>query len=285
MMMLNVFALQQFTSGGKIVLGICFTALGIMILYYGFRLVEMGFVLRKKRPLYTHFYLIKRRLTAAQRDILESDFSFYKKLNSKERKYFEHRVASFIKDKVFIPREGLTLTDEMKVMISATAVMLTFGFRDFYIGLIDKIFIYPSEFYSKMNDEYHHGEFNPKLQALVISWEHFKKGYDDASDNLNLGIHEFAHAIHLNSIKERDVSSTIFSDSYKELIELLSKEENLRNTLVSTPYFRPYAFTNQFEFLAVIIESFIETPQELRGNFPQVYAKIQQMLNFNFAGY
>lgn len=285
MMMLNVFALQQFTSGGKIVLGICFTALGIMILYYGFRLVEMGFVLKNKRPLYIHLYFIKRRLSTAQLEILKSDFSFYKKLKVREQRHFEHRVASFMKDKVFIPREGLSLTDEMKVMISATAVMLTFGFRDFYIGLIDKIFIYPGEFYSKMNDEYHQGEFNPKLQALVISWEHFKKGYDDASDNLNLGIHEFAHAIHLNSIKERDVSSTVFSDSYKELIELLSKEENLRNDLVSTPYFRSYAFTNQFEFLAVLIESFIETPKELKGKFPEVYGKVRQMLNFNFAGY
>ena len=234
MMMLNAFAIQQFTTGGKIVLGICFTALGIMILYYGFRLFEMGFVLKNKRPLYIHFYLFKRKLTSAQKDILRSDFEFYKKLSPKEQRYFEHRVASFIKDKVFIPREGLTLTDEMLVMISATAVMLTFGFRDFYIGLIDKIFIYPNEFYSKMNDDYHQGEFNPKLQALVISWEHFKKGYDDSTDNLNLGIHEFAHAIHLNSIKERDVSSTIFSDSYKELIELLSKEEG---TWYSTGFF------------------------------------------------
>ena len=284
-MMLTIIAIEQFTTGGKIVLGICFSALAIMILYYGFRLVEMAFVLKNKRPLYTHFYLIKRKLSLEQQSILHKDFPFYNKLSKREQAYFEHRVASFIKDKVFIPREGLKLTEEMRIMISSTAVMLTFGFRDFYIGLIDKIFIYPGEFYSKVNDEYHRGEFNPKLQALVISWEHFKKGFDDATDNLNLGIHEFAHAIHLNSIKERDVSSTIFSDSYKELIELLSKEENLRNDLVSTPYFRAYAFTNQFEFLAEIIESFIETPQELRGNFPQVYSKIQQMLNFNFAGY
>lgn len=244
----------------------------------------MAFVIRKKRPLYRHIIPF-RKLTENQLRILESDFKFYKKLEDKEKRYFEHRVASLIKDKFFIGREGLTVTDEMKVLISATAAMLTFGFRDFYIGLINKIFIYPDEFYSQINEEFHKGEFNPTLKALVISWKHFKEGFEIANDNVNLGIHEFTHAIHLNSIKERDVSSTIFEDSFKELIELIREEEDLRNRLVQADYFRDYAFTNQFEFLAVIVESFIENPNELKNQFPKVYSKVQQMLNFNFAGY
>jgi hypothetical protein len=100
-----------------------------------------------------------------------------------------------------------------------------------------------------------------------------------------LGIHEFVHAIHLNSLNERDISSTIFSDSFNELTEMLSKNESLREKLLQSHYFRMYAFTNQFEFLAVVIESFIETPQEFKLQFPELYFKIRQMLNFNFAGY
>ena len=50
-------------------------------------------------------------------------------------------------------------------------------------------------------------------------------------------------------------------------------------------YFRSYAYTNQYEFIAAVIESFIESPAEFRGQFPQVYDKVKQMLNFNFAGY
>ena len=282
--MLHGLFLEQFNNGGKVVLAICFFALFIMVCYFTLRLIEMAFVIRKKRPLYRHIIPF-RKLTENQLRILESDFEFYKKLDDREKRYFEHRVASLIKDKFFIGREGLIVTDEMKVLIAATAAMLTFGFRDFYIGLINKIFIYPDEFFSQVNEEYHKGEFNPKLKALVISWKHFKEGFEIANDNVNLGIHEFAHAIHLNSIKERDVSSTIFEDSFKELIEMIAEEEDLRNRLVQADYFRDYAFTNQFEFLAVIIESFIENPGELKNQFPQVYFKVQQMLNFNFAGY
>jgi Mlc titration factor MtfA (ptsG expression regulator) len=119
----------------------------------------------------------------------------------------------------------------------------------------------------------------------VLSWEDFKKGYEIGTDNLNLGIHEFGHAIHLNSIKERDVSSTIFSDSFKELSKILATDESLRKNLVNSGYFRKYGFTNQFEFLAVTIESFIETPDDLKNQFPDIYRVVKQMLNFNFAGY
>ena len=267
------------------IITIFIAALFLMIAYFSFRMAEMVYVFKKRRPLYLHPYLKLKKLPKSQKVILINQFSFYKKLNQRQQRYFEHRVYNFIEDKTFIGRQDQVIDDEVKVLISSTAVMLTFGFRDYFIGLIDKIFVYPEAYYSKLNDDYHEGEFNPQLEALVLSWKHFKKGYDIDNDNLNLGVHEFSHAIHLNSIKERDVSSSIFSDSYKELIELLSNNEALRLRLIETRYFRDYAYTNQYEFVAVIIESFIESPDEIRNQFPMIYQKVKQMLNFNFAGY
>lgn len=273
------------TSASKILLGILFVVLAFIVFYYLFRLIEMAYVLMYKRPLYNHFYIYLRKVNDKQKHILQQQFSFYKKLNDKEKNYFEHRVVSFIKDKDFIGRDGIVISDEKQVLIAATAVMLTFGFRDFYIGIISKIVIYPEVFYSKINGAYHKGEFNPMLQALVFSWEDFQEGYRINNDNLNLGIHEFTHAIHLNSLKERDISSTIFKDSFKELSVLLNSKVGLKERLTKSEYFRGYAYTNQFEFLAVVIENFIETPQDFRSEFPFIYSKIKQMLNFNVAGY
>lgn len=275
----------NFDLSSKILLGLLLAILVYIMLFYIFKMIEMGYVLKYKKPLYNHFYFSLKRLNANQITVLKAQFLFYRRLNSKEKRYFEHRVASFITDKDFIGRDNVVITDEIKVLISATAVMLTFGFRDFYIGLISKIIIYPKAFYSNTNKNYHKGEFNPKLATLVISWEDFQKGFTNNRDNINLGIHEFTHAIHINSIKERDISSTIFSDSFKELSHLLASNETLRNDLMASDYFRKYAFTNQFEFLAVAIENFIETPKEFKLQFPEVYSKVKQMLNFNVAGY
>lgn len=285
LVMIGISALETYTTGSKVILLIFFAILLYVMLQFALKMMEMGYVLKRKKPYFVHFYLFLRTLRQEQKVILKDQFPFYGKLDEKHKRYFEHRVSAFINDKYFIGRDGVAITDEIKVLIAATAVMLTFGFRNFYIGLIDKIVVYPDKFFSKINNEYHKGEFNPKLKALVISWKDFKLGYKKSKDNINLGIHEFVHAIHLNSLKERDISSTIFSDSFTELTQMLSKDESLREDLVQSKYIRQYAFTNQFEFLAVVIESFIETPKEFQLHFPDVYFKIKQMLNFNFAGY
>ena len=280
-----ILIIERLTPGGKIVIGIFMFFLLIMMLNFSLKMVELCYAMRRKKPVFVHLPLFLRKLDESKKTILRQKFRFYNKLTRKHQRAFEHRVASFIKDKDFIGREGLEITDEMKVLVSATAVMLTFGFRDFYIGLLERIFIYPGEFYSLAREEYHKGEFNPKLKTLVLSWKDFRKGFENYHDNINLGIHEFAHAIHLNSMKERDISSTIFSDSFKELTDLLTTKEPLRKELIASKYFRDYAFTNQFEFLAVVIETFIESPEELKSHFPEVYSKTKQMLNFDFAGY
>lgn len=271
--------------GSNTIIGIFIAVCIYLIFHFAIKMIEVAYVLKYRKPFYIHFYPFLRKLNVQQKYILTNNFHFYKKLSNKQKSYFEHRVASFIKDKDFIGRDGLVITDDIMVLISATAVMLTFGFRDFYIALISKIVVYPNKFYSNTNKTYHKGEFNPKFQTLVLSWEDFKQGFDKKNDNLNLGIHEFTHAIHLNSIKERDISSTIFSDSFNELSQLLAMEEDLRNRLMASKYFRKYAFTNQFEFLAVAIENFIETPQDFKSEFPEIYGKVRQMLNFNISGY
>lgn len=277
--------IEQFSTGGKIIVGVFFAMLCMMFINYALKMAEIAYVMRSKKPYFVFLPFFLKKLNPERKSILKNQFQFYTKLKPKHLQYFEHRVVSFMNDKNFVGRDGLMITDEMKVLISATAVMLTFGFRDFYIGLIKNIFIYPNEFYSLSNESYHKGEFNPRLQTLVLSWADFKKGFDINDDNINLGIHEIAHAIHLNSMKERDVSSTIFSDSFKELTDMLAKEDTLRKALIESRYFRDYAYTNQYEFVAVIIETFIESPAEFRSQFPEVYIKTKQMLNFNYAGY
>ncbi|WP_066221519.1 zinc-dependent peptidase [Formosa haliotis] len=279
------FLIQEFNMPSKIILGVFLFFLLVIMVYYTFKMMEMVYVILFKKPIFVHFYMSLKKMNMEDRQLLKDNFTFYKNLSLKQQLYFDHRVLSFVKDKDFIGRENLMVTHDMKLLISANAVILTFGFRDFFIGLIDKIFIYPDKFYSTSNASYHKGEMNPRMKALVISWADFKHGLEVTNDNINLGIHEFTHAIHMNSMKEGDVSSTIFNDSFNELTSLLGRDESLRQKLLSSRFFREYAFLNQFEFLAVIMEHFIENPTEFRGQFPQIYAKTKQMLNFNFEGY
>lgn len=233
-LVLYLFIQDDSITASQIILAVFVVVMFCIILRFFIKMLETAYVLRYMKPWYTHFYFITRKLTNSQKSILRKKFKFYNRLSEKHKAYFEHRVASFIKDKDFIGREGFKITEEVKIMVSASAVMLTFGFRDYYISVISKIVIYPKAFFSNTNQVFHKGEFNPMLNALVLSWEDFKEGLDIENDNVNLGIHELTHAIHINSMKERDISSTIFSDSFKELTQLLIDKPELREELVQS---------------------------------------------------
>jgi Mlc titration factor MtfA (ptsG expression regulator) len=250
-----------------------------LILYKKFNFLETIFASYTKSPFFNHVYFRLYKLPKAQRQILKSDFRFYQKLLHKHKRFFEHRVAIFIKRHQFMGND-LEVTDQMKVMIAATATMLTFGYRQYSIRLLDKIILYQESYYSTLNEQYHKGEFNPAYGALVFSWKDFLDGYAIPNDNLNVGIHEFIHAIHINAIQENNITSTIFLKAYSELGTFLTEQPEYRERLIASGYIRDYAFENKYEFIAVLVECFIETPKKFMSQFPEIYSTIESMLNF-----
>ncbi len=248
-----------------------------------FRLFENWYSNRYNKPLFRHYFVYKK-LTSSQLSILEDEFTFYKKLSEKHKKQFVHRVAMFIGDKKFVGREGLEVTERMKILIAAMGCMLSFGRKNYEYVLIEYILIYPNEFYSAINDDYHKGEFNPREKALVLSWKDFEIGYKITDDNFNLGIHEFMHAMQLEAMQSKDLDSSRFGKQFQNILKQLTQQE-VKDKLDETRYFRSYAFTNQYEFMAVMTEYFIESPTDFKTHFPKLYDYTRKLLNFNFAGY
>lgn len=242
--------------------------------------IEPAYAFLFRKPIYVHFYLFPNKLSIAQLQILKSEFEFYKKLNPKQKKYFEHRVATFIKTFSFYGKEGLLVTEQMKVLIASTSIMLTFGMRNYLFSIIDKIIIYPDVYYSRINDNYHKGEFNPRMKAIVFSWKHFMKGYEISNDNLNLGLHEFSHVLDFQGKLNSDTSATIFAVTHEEIMQQIKRPSNYKR-LIESNYFRIYAYTNEFEFIAVILEHFFETPLQFKREFPELYEKVKVMINFS----
>ncbi|MCZ6595086.1 MAG: zinc-dependent peptidase [Bacteroidetes bacterium] len=251
--------------------------------FFLFRVFENWYANAYDKPLYRHYFVF-RKLSSTQISILENDFSFYSLLSDKEKRQFRHRVSTFISEKEFIGREGILVTERMKVLISAMGCMLSFGRRNYDYGLIEHILIYPDEFYSKINNAMHKGEFNPYGKALVLSWKDFEEGYQITNDNRNLGIHEFMHAMQLEARKSSDLDSTRFAKQFQNILMQLTHKE-VKDKLDETRYFRAYAFTNQYEFMAVLAEYFIESPKDFKSHFPKLYSYTQKLLNFRFAGY
>src|SRR5690606_18733684 len=97
---------------------------------------------------------------------------------------------------------------------------------------------------------HHNGEFNPKLKTVVFSWTHFEHGFEFDDDNVNLGLHEFTHVMQFHAMKARDISAQIFAKYYNRIMIEVKHAPNAKR-LIESDYFRIYAYTNEYEFLAV----------------------------------
>lgn len=230
------------------------------------------------KPLYIHLYFRPKKISQEQEYILRQKFRYYLGLSEKEKVYFQHRMVCFLEKYKFLPREEFVITQEVRTLVAATYVMLTFGMRRYLYDSFDKIIMYPEEYLSTQSEEYYKGEFNPRLKSVVFSWNDFIAGYEIDNDNLNLGIHEFSHVIHHHGMLNNDASSLTFKKHHTRLYKEVNHPPN-RQKLIDSDYFRIYAYTNQFEFISVIIEHYFETPLEFRSRFPELYENVSLMLN------
>ena len=172
------------------------------------------------------------------------------------------------------------VTEKMKITIGATYTMLTFGMRHYLNPMFKKILLFPDIYYSEQTQNYHKGEFNPRLEAIVFSWKHFEEGIEVANDNLNLGLHEFTHAFHIHSLKSEETTAVLFNESLQNLFRIVSHPQ-IKEQLVASGFLRDYAYENKFEFVAVLLEYFFESPQEFKSQFPSIFLKVKQMINYN----
>ncbi|MBP2833672.1 zinc-dependent peptidase [Aquimarina sp. U1-2] len=265
----------------QIALGLAVT-LGIVsiCIYYVLRYLESIYVKYYQKPYYIHFYpnlkILPRNL-----QVFVQDNDFYNQLDARRKQYFAHRTAKFIENTNFVGREGLVVDDFMRMQIAMMVIQLTFGMRHYLLEYLHTIIVYPSSFYSILNQTENIGEFNPRSKALALSWKDFQKGNLHQDSGKSLGIHEITHAIHYNSIRNNDISSEIFYDTFLQLEQYLGSAE-IRKKIVDTKILREYAYTDKFEFIAVLVEVFMESPQELKEKFPKIYTYVMRMLNFRY---
>ncbi|RXR20568.1 hypothetical protein EQG63_01140 [Flavobacterium amnicola] len=252
---------------------------GFCFLLFFIQVLEVVYIRTYKKPFLVFTHLVSNKLTESQQSLLEHNFSFYNRLKPKYKRYFEHRVNKFISQYHFESR-NIELTEEMKLLIAAVYVKLTFGQRLYLSKVFTTIVIYPNAYFSDKNQQYHKGEFNPLLKQVIFSWEDFTEGIRITNDNLNLGLHEFTHVLHIETKITNSFKSVLFKESLQSLFGILDNQE-LRENLISSGFFRTYAFENQYEFVAVLLEYFFESPSEFKSQFPEIYLKVRQMINYN----
>lgn len=220
-----------------------------------------------------------KQLKNEQQEIINKHSYFYRCLSAKDKLIFEHRVYRFIEVHSFVGN-GIEITTKIETLVATMAITLTFGLHRYLFSRVKTIIIYPESYYSNILKQFHKGETNPKLHLVVFSWIDFLDGIKDGDDNLNLALHEFSHALHFGFLNERSYSALNFKTYFNKIITYLKDYDN-RNRLLNANYIRPYGYKNKYEFLAVLIEHYFETPNEFKNKLPELYTLVQKMLNMD----
>jgi Mlc titration factor MtfA (ptsG expression regulator) len=248
------------------------------VIFIAIRSVELGrgiaaFFLGKPPPVY--FELNQWHLPINDEQFIYRNEKFYRELSPKRQKSFGSRIMKFLDEKDFEGREGLRITREIKLVIAMAATKVSFGLRDFRYQNFTKIIVYPDEFFSKVSRLHLKGETNA-AGIIVFSWKDLQYGNDYPNDSINLGYHEFAHALFIENVLNPNENN--FKKHYREWLVFISRNAKLQEVKQSK-VFREYASRNEVEFFAVAMENFFERPQYFRDKLPTLYEYMTKILN------
>ncbi|HEX8545376.1 MAG TPA: zinc-dependent peptidase [Cytophagaceae bacterium] len=254
-----------------------FIALAITFIFFllFFSSIGIGVYSVYVTPVIREVKLIKS-ITPRQREILARYFTYYQDLHPKLKREFERRVRYFLIHKDFTPRKMEKVTEQMKVLVSASAVQLTFGFKPLKFSNFNKIILYPEQYISTHTGKKHRGEVNSN-GIIVLSWQDFLKGYKSPHDGFNVGLHEMAHALQVSDAFSSEEYAFMEEDSLRLWHRVSGKEYN-RIRKGEQSFLRKYAGKSLPEFFAVCVEHFFEQPEVFKAKLPDLYKALSNLL-------
>jgi Mlc titration factor MtfA (ptsG expression regulator) len=195
---------------------------------------------------------------------------------SQDKKRFVTRCLHFTSTKEISGAEGFNVTNKVRAIISVSAVQLTLGLDIWDYDYFQRIVIHPQKYRDANTQQNFKGETN--LQGYIkFSWLSFIYGYKNAQDNVNLGIHEFTHALRFNSFRgnEQDYYAKHFFTMWlSTAYEVHYQIKNGKKTI-----FRDYGGTNINEFISVCFEHYFESPLQIKEAYPFLYYNTAILLN------
>jgi MtfA peptidase len=207
--------------------------------------------------------------------ILNRHSIFYSGLNDADKKKFIKRAVSFIEDKIFKIHDKSGFR-EMPVLISSTAIQLSFGLEKYLLPHFRYIHIHPEEFLG-IHPTMRFLEGNVSGNCINISWKYFLQGFQFPQDGKNVGLHEMAHAYYYQNFGPCEIEDRYFVKTFDKFNEcgnsIFTNIQNSEMCLYSN-----YAKKNFQEFWAESIELFFEKPMELRTAYPVLYGSISDLL-------
>lgn len=208
--------------------------------------------------------------------ILLQYLPYYRNLLPAQQQFFIRRTVVFMTTKQFEYVE-IVPEERMPLLISATAIQLTFGLENYLMEHFEKIYV--------LHHDYHYGFNSIPFQGHVthdgiyLSWSNFLKGYDNYQDGDNVGLHEMAHALAYVNFNVSEGRDGGFHDRFVHFSETGRAVFKNMQSDQSGGFLGRYAATRYEEFWAVCVENFFERPTSFKIQLPELYVAMCLLLN------
>lgn len=210
------------------------------------------------------------------RALLLESYDHYERLPGALRSRFESDLRLFLSEKR-ISGIGVELTDELRLLVAASAVTLSLGWPDYEWDQLTEVLLYPQDFdrdYGFENEELA-GETHP-WGTVILSVPALRESFEVPDDAYHVGLHEFAHVLDVDQTHFDGIPGGLDPRRHAEWLELVEREmQRLRS---GRSVLDAYGSEDPVEFFAVAVEAFFEAPLPLRQRHRELY----DMLNGYF---
>ena len=215
------------------------------------------------------------------------------------QRQLRQRMQVFIAEVPFIGCQGLEVTDAMRVVVAAQGCLLLLNRPQAEFVGLRQVLLYPGPFRVRrkgVDEAGLHSEHEQVLSGesweqgqVILSWPDCLSGAADASDGVNVVIHEFAHQLDQeggvangappDALRQRQWSA-VWSQSFEQIrrgfYDLAEGQQ---------PLFGDYALSDPAEFFASACEVFFERGTDLQAQHPQLYAELQTFFRTDTAAW
>jgi Mlc titration factor MtfA (ptsG expression regulator) len=207
------------------------------------------------------------------REFLLEAYDHYERLPGDWRRRFETDLRLFLAEKR-ITGVGVEATEELRLLVAASAVSLSLGWPDYEWGQLTEVLLYADDFdrdYTVGEDEVS-GLAHP-WGTVILSVPSLYQSFEHPDDAYHVGIHEFAHILDVDHTHFDGIPVGLDGPRARKWFEVAQKEmERLRR---GRSAFDPYGAHDPVEFLGVAVEAFFEIPQEVRRRHREIYSLLE----------
>lgn len=197
-------------------------------------------------------------------------YPFYQRLPEGEKKKFRSRVFLFMKGTNFIPQVIEDVPEDVKTMVAANAVTLTFGQKEFLFPKFENVIINPKPLPTlQFPENYHASEIYEPDGVVLFSVEQLVRSFVESKQYFNIGLYEYAKVFVLT---HQAFVYPNFDESSWEALEHISG--------FSKAWIEQWINLPDIDPLAVSIAHFFIFPEQFKQELPaefEVYRQIFKM--------